>query len=1609
MPRIPLEFPLGGLNDSMAFSKQPYRTTRDIVNMRGVDPITGRIRGAQRSGIQPHVTGSPQVNGTNKVQCLASITFDNRKVTYANLSPTASDLASVLTPNKADVSAVVTDPLSNVYLVDGLAGLAKYNSGLILQWKVSLPAQDDAHVVRALAVSDTGLVFAGVSSGGKQEKTRLWCYEQLEDNKTNLLWEIDPEAYVEQIVISDEKLYTIQNDTDTNEAGLVVYSGLGTINPTVVLRRALSAPLNGLAVGKDGSIYFCSPANASRGINTKYPGFTARTADQDMWNPRDLTDFTKRVWSWYDAQQIADFEDNAPMPGWSDQSGHGRDWAIDQGLDSSFNKTWPTYQATGIGGLPSVRFSNIISGASMRFVTGQNGSLIKGYADQQKTAWPGFPGGKFALFFVARFAPEAVQRCMISQSVLSGGDKNRFVVNDAWSAPNGIDNGRAVWVASTLAGGIGAGGHSGAGNNEFADLDWSYGASETVATMVTIIHDAGANPSTNVAQHSVVRINGRPVDRALSATIQGLVHTMLGGRDFGNSSHVPFQGDVGEILVLGPYDAGTATTDPVSGNTDNGGTAKFYPRSIATTVAGSVTASWVSTATNHFNDYEIERIEGYLAHRWGFAHLLPTGTAGVLLFEGLTPNPGNGSTVTLDATTYTFVTAVPAAAYEVQIGADANTSMRALVKAINLTGVAGTDYGIGTVEHPTARVSWMNTVGTGIGADCNMKVESKGSSTTGLTTTLVAAGGWTGAWGAAATSQTLATRLVGVTSYYPGHYPHPFFLVFGAPRKSIAKMTVLPYTGGTGALPTVGQQITGGTSSAKGRLKEIRWGGTVASGTLVLADVSGTFQAAETITAPNTLTATSGTPQVDGPAFESEPSLLNSTNPILGKLDQNGALKWLLTTRAALVADVGTFPAVQLGGVGWGVAVAHEPVSLWTLTYSGGAGSAPSVGLAVTGATSGFAGVVSVVVSGATAGAGTIIVRSTGWKDLVEGEIISGGSWSAATITAGTLSNTSHQAVYSYGPRYDATPGEKAYHLRRVIDGGDGYSVQGADGAWGLTNGTLAGAGTPDDAEYTYPRLGVDSYDNVYLPYFETTGSTQRSMVAVSKSGSVLFQLNANGTSANLPAGLAVAVDPAVPRFGSSNLNRAEFVYLATNRGGISPVVDTNTLYKVPLLTVGKTTGSPRTVANIAVAGGTFKRFTTAAITAPAGPKTLAAPQLTAAADYISATSFFGEVFVTDGKSVRVFNPVDDTVLDYKPKKGRQFARFSLLTHWRGRLVFGRGADSANNWAMARQGDPYDMDTGPQVVDTQQPVIGSDSRMGECPDTINFMAPLMDDFMLVAGDHTLQRMTGDPMAGGEFDLVSDITGGAFGQQAWCKDPNGVAYFMGSRGSAFRLPPPYTNPERLTQFTIEDRLLDVDLAAYYFVLAWNARDDGLHVFQCPFGAGGTRMAHWFWEQRTGAWEQDEFAIAGLQPTAVYVLDGDDPGDRVVLFGCEDGRLREWSKDALEDDGYAIDSRVLFGPIVPEEEDYEARFTQLQINLSDSQQGCNWELFSGQTADVPGIAQKSGSLHPGRNEIINARLRGSALWLRLRMAARGSRWAYESGSINVVAAGRKRVRI
>lgn len=86
------------------------------------------------------------------------------------------------------------------------------------------------------------------------------------------------------------------------------------------------------------------------------------------------------------------------------------------------------------------------------------------------------------------------------------------------------------------------------------------------------------------------------------------------------------------------------------------------------------------------------------------AEVLVAGTAAAVKAAGkltATANPLDTETLTLGVTLYTFQAALTAGAGHVKIGADLAATLVNLAKAINLNGIAGTDYGVGTVIHPT--------------------------------------------------------------------------------------------------------------------------------------------------------------------------------------------------------------------------------------------------------------------------------------------------------------------------------------------------------------------------------------------------------------------------------------------------------------------------------------------------------------------------------------------------------------------------------------------------------------------------------------------------------------------------------------------------------------------------------------------------------------------------------------------------------------------------------------------------------------------------------------------------------------------------------------------
>lgn len=589
--------------------------------------------------------------------------------------------------------------------------------------------------------------------------------------------------------------------------------------------------------------------------------------------------------------------------------------------------------------------------------------------------------------------------------------------------------------------------------------------------------------------------------------------------------------------------------------------------------------------------------------------------------------------------------------------------------------------------------------------------------------------------------------------------------------------------------------------------------------------------------------------------------------------------------------------------------------------------------------------------------------------------------------------------LFSIGPSagvsIDASPSTMT--LRKIIDEGDDYSLASADGAWGVAIG---------DPTYEHPRMAVDSFGNLYVALAH---GSNRLRVYKGSDGTLLSSVEVGVPARQL---FAVAIDPKVPDYGDDLTNPlARFVYAFGQAGSDPPLP----VYKIRLVQETPLAGSPRVLTNVGIsAGGLIRTFAVggASMATPSG----ASGALSTTPVYVQSVPAFSKLYITDGVSkIQVFDPREDTVAALaSTTPGDPPHGAKLLELFRGRLFAARAPGligGAFDWAASRVGEPTDWNNFPAARDAAAAIAGENEfGPGMCPDIINTLIPIDDDFLLLGCDHSIWMLSGDPGDGGQFDLVSDITGIAFGRP-WCKDPEGRVWFVGSRGGLFVIQPG-GRPVRISERNIDERLNSIDFGTHYVRLAWNDRDKGVMIHRYPFGTPGAPVEHWFWDKKRNAPWPDTFGTAeepDIEPTAMYVVDGDNPDDRLLLLGGRDGYVRKWDKDANDDDGFPIDAHVLLGPLAGPEAAREMRFQGPRVVLASDQDGAEFQLYATDDPVQIGSPRFAGPLLPGRNAMKRAKMRGSHCFVRIRNSVAGQGFAIEEAAMRAYPAGQKRRRM
>lgn len=391
----------------------------------------------------------------------------------------------------------------------------------------------------------------------------------------------------------------------------------------------------------------------------------------------------------------------------------------------------------------------------------------------------------------------------------------------------------------------------------------------------------------------------------------------------------------------------------------------------------------------------------------------------------------------------------------------------------------------------------------------------------------------------------------------------------------------------------------------------------------------------------------------------------------------------------------------------------------------------------------------------------------------------------------------------------------------------------------------------------------------------------------------------------------------------------------------------------------------------------------------------------------VYSTPLNQKLWFADGIHYRYYDPSANTVNNWQATAGtlpvdNQGNTPRLCGTWRGRLVVSGLLFDPQNWFMSKVSDPQDWDYFPTTISPDQAIAGNNSPLGLVGDVITTLIPYTDDVLIFGGDHSIYMLRGDPMAGGQIDRVTDAIGMAWGMP-WAMDPYGTIYFVSNKTGIYSMVPG-EKPVRISQ-PIEQLLQAYNTGEMTIRMIWNDKYQGLHVFITNTLAAAV-TTHFFYEHRTGAWWLDQYANNDHNPLACCAFDGNLPDDRAALIGGWDGYVRSLSTDATDDDGTAIASTVVIGPLNTKDLD-ELLIKDLQCVMGENSEDVLYSVHVGTTAEeaLSSNAVATGTWSAGRNSSNLIRRSGHALYVKITAT---DSWSMEQIRARIAGSGKVRRR-
>jgi hypothetical protein len=382
-----------------------------------------------------------------------------------------------------------------------------------------------------------------------------------------------------------------------------------------------------------------------------------------------------------------------------------------------------------------------------------------------------------------------------------------------------------------------------------------------------------------------------------------------------------------------------------------------------------------------------------------------------------------------------------------------------------------------------------------------------------------------------------------------------------------------------------------------------------------------------------------------------------------------------------------------------------------------------------------------------------------------------------------------------------------------------------------------------------------------------------------------------------------------------------------------------------------------------------------------------------------------GKVYVVDGTNTLAVDLKTATVsaLVATGGKGTVPAGCSIVTVWRGRLGLARqGGGFEQNFYFARINDPLDWDFAQD--DAAAAFGGNASVAGKIGEPIISLAPFNDDALLIFGDGSIYRMTGDPADGGSIDNVSQEIG-ILGRDAWCQDGGSSIYFV-STGGLYVMPADGGAPQNLSNNLTPNRWKSIDRNKVKITCVHDEDRHAVWIFHYDQSAGAeglTPQPFTVFDKRTGGIFPMIFGDGSnptyMEPICGIAYDGDLSTDRAVVIGTRLGAVYRLDDAAQADDTSTIISSVQLGPVLPAGDLRKAIVQSIDFSTGGTAGTFNmaWSLAAGGTAEeaveAPTVTA-TGTITTGRHRTrTRTRLREAAHVLTLSNAEPSTTWSLE----------------